>query len=345
MVRIFIGIPTLNRPELVVETIESVRRQNFRDYRVIVSDNGSSAATVARVEAYVQGLGDARFTFHRQPENVGEYGQGRFFFAEAQDHEYFMILHDDDLAMPDYLARAIAALDANPGAAFFVANYYAMDRSGTLDPERTLWARHEHGRDAAAEGLIDVLDSHMRCGFTPISGTVFRRTALDASGFVDPDCFGNYPFETNIFLRLGEIGAKAWFCPEELLGIRFHPGSLRQLHLLHDPELVGSCLKIWTRRRFDGYPERRRKEVVSRLYRADALIKLRQRNMSAARLSLGRALRENPRSPRNWAMAPLILLAPGVLRAAIRPLPVYGDRPKYGPPGAASGNSGDSGTS
>src|SRR5665213_1425768 len=74
--RIFIGIPTVNRPQLVVEAIDSLRNQTFSDYRVIVSDNKSDGDVADQVEQFIASLNDPRFTFHRQPANKGEYGQG-----------------------------------------------------------------------------------------------------------------------------------------------------------------------------------------------------------------------------------------------------------------------------
>jgi glycosyltransferase involved in cell wall biosynthesis len=310
--RVFIGIPTLNRPAMVVDAIESVRRQTFPDCRVIVSDNHSDGNAGEIVRNYVESLDDPRFAFHEQPENIGEYGQGRFFLQEAEDHEFFMILHDDDVLDPGYIEAAISALDTHPSAAFFVANYYCIDETGKRWPEQTMRYLRHLGRTQASEGLIDVLSSHVMHGFTPISGTLFRKRSLDESGYVDPDCYGNYPFEANVFLRLGETGAKAWFSTSSLLGIRFHRGSLRSGNYM-----VGSartCLRMWGRRRFTGSLERRRKMIMGRFYRADALNRMRTGDLTGARASLFAAMRENPCSVRLWGVMPLALIAPGILR-------------------------------
>ena len=83
MARVFIGIPTLNRPLYVRDAIRSVVGQSFADFRVIVSDNVSEPEASASVERFVRELADPRFTFHRQPRDVGEYGQGRYFLRQA----------------------------------------------------------------------------------------------------------------------------------------------------------------------------------------------------------------------------------------------------------------------
>lgn len=317
MSKVFIGIPTFNRPVIVRDTIMSVRAQTFGDYRVVVSDNVSGGDAADQVEAFVAALGDPRFVFHRQAENGGEYGQGRFFFQASADCELFMILHDDDVLLPEYLAEGAGRLDTTPEADFFVANAYGMEQNGQRNAAMTRQHLHDQGRIGANEGLYDVLTGHLECGFAPISGTLFRRSALEKSGFVDADLRGNYPFEANIFLRLGETGARAWFSPAELMGVRFHSGALRTLGLMKDAALIETCVRLWSRRQFSGPLEQRRRVLLSRYRRADAMAKLKAGDYKAARRALAGALRDNPSSMKAWALAPALMVVPGALRAAL----------------------------
>jgi cellulose synthase/poly-beta-1,6-N-acetylglucosamine synthase-like glycosyltransferase len=234
MTKVFIGIPTYNRPVVVRDAILSVRAQTFGDYRVVVSDNVSGGDAADQVARFVAALGDPRVVFCCQPENGGEYGQGRYFLEQSAGCELLMILHDDDVLLPGYLAEGVTRLDSEPGAAFFVANAYGMDTGGQRSEVLTRQHLRDQGRNGGRDGMYDVLAGHLECGFAPISGTLFRREALQQSGFVDPDLRGNYPFEANVFLRLGEIGAKAWFCSAELMGVRYHSGALRSQGLMKD---------------------------------------------------------------------------------------------------------------
>ena len=69
---------------------------------------------------------------------------------------------------------------------------------------------------------------------------------------MDADLRGNYPFEANVFLRLGETGARAWFSPAELMGVRYHSGALRNQGLMKDLPLIETCVRLWSRRRFSA---------------------------------------------------------------------------------------------
>lgn len=321
MARVFIGIPTLNRPRYVRETIASVLAQTCRNFRVIVSDNASEPAAASSVRDYVKALGDARFSFHQQGRNVGEYGQGRYFMSQVTE-PYFVMLHDDDLMKPEYLAKAIAKLDEAPALACFVANPYAMNERGQRSEEKTRAYLSFHARDRRTAGEIDVLSTLLASGFTPCCGTCFRTSALRESGFVDADCQGIYPFEFNVLIRLGERGARAWFSPEEMLGFRFHGGSMTNyMALLDNPQVVGTMIRILERRRFSGSNERRRRAILGRLYRAQGLIELRRGDAAACRAAMWRALWTNRRSARNWLLAPGAVLTPWLIRRFLHPLP------------------------
>lgn len=333
MARVFIGIPTLNRPHYVRETIQSVLGQTFTDYTVVVSDNVSAPEVRESVARYVEGLNDDRFRFEQQPSNCGEYGQGRYFFSQVRDEDYFVILHDDDVLKPNYLERAVRQLDQTPQHAFFVANPYAMNADGKFSADKTRWFMSYYGRDGQNQGQIDVLHKLLKCGFSPISGTCFRAEALRKSGFVDADCTGNFPFEMNIFLRLGECGASAWFCTEELLGFRFHSESLLSyLHLMENMQVVQTMTRLLERRNFTGENEHRRRVLLGRMYRAASLIKLRRGDTAGARSDALTAVLWNARSPKNVLTAPAVWIAPPLLRRALPKLPELRSAPKYEPP-------------
>jgi len=330
MAKVFIGVPTFNRADLVREAVASIRAQSFTDWQALVSDNCSRPDVTAEVRAFVEGLGDTRVSFHAQAVNDGEYGQGWLFLERSAACEYMMMLHDDDVIAPDYLQAGVAALAGEPAADLYVANFVTIDPDGSRREDLTAARRRLLGRSAAPSGLFDVRTGHVMSGFTPICGTLFRRRAFEASGFVDRGKVGNYPFECDLFLRLGDIGAKGWFDPAERLSFRDHPKSQTStLEYIDNPLVVQPMLEMFDRRRYSGADERRRRVLVSRFCRADAMIRLRQGDTAAARRLLWRAVRENPQSPQSWALSAAALLWPGMLRRSLPPVQtggVYGER-------------------
>ena len=317
---IFVGVPTFNRPVYLRETLDSLRAQTHGDWVALVSDNASAPEAAAAARALVESFNDPRIRFHAQPANLGEYGQGRTFQAAAAESgaEFFVILHDDDILHPGHLARSLDRLKADPVLAFHVGGADAIGASGEALPEVADWYRRHHGREGRASGKIDVLDTLMTHGLAPICGTVFRRSWLERSGFVDADLHGNFPFELNLFLRLGEIGCQAWFDPEPTISFRFHDGALRRSdRLMQNPQVVDNMITLFARRRFRGRPERRRRVLLARLHRARSILELRAGRPASARASLFAALAVRPFAPRAWLLRPGLLIAPRLLEARV----------------------------
>ena len=96
-------IPTYNRLSLLPRTLESVWRQRFTDYEVILVDDGSTDGT----QEYLRGMGNKVRTINQA--NLGP-GAARNAGAREARGEYVAFLDSDDLWFPwtlDVFARAI----------------------------------------------------------------------------------------------------------------------------------------------------------------------------------------------------------------------------------------------
>ncbi len=314
MAKLFIGIPTLNRPLFVQDTINSLLNQEFEDWIAIVSDNYSEPENAAQVKEFIEQLNDHRVSFFRQEFNKGEYGQGWFFYNACQNFEYMMILHDDDVLLPQYLNRALTRLDFEQASSLFIGDPFVFNEYGDRSSVETDWYLKFHGRDDENTGLFDILEKVMLKGFVAISGTVFRTSSLKQSGFVDKEIEGNFPFEFNLFLRLGDQGMKGWYEKKELIGYRFHSGALRvQDKVIHSEKIVGTMISLLTKRSYAGKVERRRKVLLCRLHRALTEIAIYSREYSKARKYILTAVNYNPLSAKAVLLIPFLWLIPFAL--------------------------------
>lgn len=318
MPRVFIGIPTLNRPDFVRQAVQSVREQTFGDWRMVVSDNASRPQASASVKAFIEGLGDPRIAYHRQPKNIREYGNCEWLHRQCRE-ELFAIVHDDDVLDSAYLETAVARLDGHPEAMCFFANARLIDSQGAVSAERTAAYRRARGREGHPGGAMRILEPLMRTGFVPICGTVIRAEALRESGFVDDDCFGLWPFEVNMLLRLGERDGIGWFCTDELIRFRYHEGQMQRYQgIAADPVGVGMLLNILERRRYAGQAERLRRYLLSMFHGFRARIAVRQGDLAGCRRAVARAIRINPFWPQHWPLAACAFLAPPLAKVLVR---------------------------
>jgi len=111
--KVTIGLPVYNGARYLAAALDSILGQTFQDFELLVSDNASTDATADICRAYA--ARDARITYLRQDHNVGA-GPNHNFCARRATTEYFRWASHDDLMEPEYLARCVAVLDANPDA-------------------------------------------------------------------------------------------------------------------------------------------------------------------------------------------------------------------------------------
>ncbi|OGB06163.1 MAG: hypothetical protein A3E25_16355 [Burkholderiales bacterium RIFCSPHIGHO2_12_FULL_69_20] len=321
MARVLVGVMTRNRLRYARETVRSVLAQRCTDIRVIVSENPTTPEAARELRDWVASLGDARIEYVLQPVDGGEYGQGRALLARLRDEPYICFMHDDDAMGPDYLARAVAALDAAPQAVLFQSGQQVIDGDGL--------AREDWSDDYARfqsrqrpEGLMaDALAVLLRHGLFSISGAVLRSVPLRARGLVDPDLGGIYPFEFNVFLRALEGGAPAWYTPDRLLQYRWHAQSMRHTDgATLTGYMVRDLVTLLERRRFDGQAERMRRRLLAYNLRNLAMIELVAAGRAgAAWPAMRRALRLHPTGTSLWRSAADLLLRPAGLQHHFAP--------------------------
>lgn len=106
-------IPVYNRPDEVDELLESLTNQSFKDFEVIVVEDGSSVPCKDIVEKYRDRL-DVHY--YNKP-NSGP-GQTRNYGAERSNGEYLLILDSDCVIPEGYLDAVEAELCREPADAF-----------------------------------------------------------------------------------------------------------------------------------------------------------------------------------------------------------------------------------
>jgi glycosyltransferase involved in cell wall biosynthesis len=136
-------LPVRNGSAYVGQAIESVLGQTFRDFRLVVSDNGSTDDTVARVTGY---LADARVSLVRQSGDLDMLAHFNKCLGMLESPCYMLLCHDDFLYRPEALETAFRALEGNPGVSAVYCDMAYVDSAGEL-----IQVRH-FGRAGVARG-------------------------------------------------------------------------------------------------------------------------------------------------------------------------------------------------
>ncbi len=125
MPNVSICIPTYNREKLLKETLDSVFTQTYKDFEVVIVDDGSTDGTKQMLERH-----GYEVRYHRQ-ENSGD-AAARNKLIELAQGRYITFLDSDDLLFGDSLERMIAAMPTNSDEAIVYGPYTAIDESGDV---------------------------------------------------------------------------------------------------------------------------------------------------------------------------------------------------------------------
>lgn len=104
--RIVIFVTTYNRINYLKLAIDSILKQTFSEFKLVVLDNCSNDGT----EEYVKSIEDKRVNYIKHEHNLGGIGNLAYAFEHCAG-EYFAIFHDDDILHNNLLKEEIAYLD------------------------------------------------------------------------------------------------------------------------------------------------------------------------------------------------------------------------------------------
>ena len=217
MPRVSVIIPAYNAAATIAGTVDSVIAQTFQDFEIICVDDGSTDATLAIVRRY----GD-RVRLIEQA-NAGP-AAARNNGARHSSGEYLAFLDADDVWAPQFLERAISALDADPALSLAYCNCALADSEGVAIDTSLVGAGFDH-----PPSLNELLTR-----LWPImpSAALVRRSAYDAcGGYRDALKGASFRFEdVDFWIKMREQGPFGYIA-EPLVTWRFawFPKQLKRL--------------------------------------------------------------------------------------------------------------------
>jgi glycosyltransferase involved in cell wall biosynthesis len=120
-------IPTYNRAKFVTKAVDSVLRQTFKDYEIIVVDDGSTDTTTQALEQY----GRAITVVYQVNSGVST---ARNTGIRKANGQWIAFLDSDDEWKENYLARQWEQISSNPNVVAIITNainIHPGDRSHT----------------------------------------------------------------------------------------------------------------------------------------------------------------------------------------------------------------------
>src|SRR5882672_3696667 len=121
---ISVCIPSYNGGQFIATTLESILRQSFTDFEVVIADDKSTDQTMSVIRHFT----DSRIRLLENEQNLGLGANWNKVLSCAQG-KYVKLLCGDDVLYSECLARQVEVLEApsNAGAVLAICNRNVID--------------------------------------------------------------------------------------------------------------------------------------------------------------------------------------------------------------------------
>jgi glycosyltransferase involved in cell wall biosynthesis len=204
-------VPTHNRLEKLQAALASIDNQTFRDFELIVVDDGSLDGSAE----WIKGAG--RTLLEIPPPGAGA-AAARNLALQVATGEIIAFLDDDDRWLPEYLAKQVARFDSCPNADVTVMGHTEVNASGAVT--KPLLEPAFPYPTALARLLAE-------CPIHTLSVAAFRRAAFDRVGLFDESL--RIVHDLDWYIRAMQAGGEFVFTPERLVEHAV-PGGLVTKH-------------------------------------------------------------------------------------------------------------------
>jgi glycosyltransferase involved in cell wall biosynthesis len=195
--RISICIPVFNGEDYIQETIESVLKQSYKDFELIVFDNGSRDSTPDIIASF----SDPRIRSMRSIETISPGMNWNRVVGEARGH-WIKLLCADDTLTPDSLRICIEAADKHKTAIAI-----AGCRSVIGENSRELLSSNRITTQVKVLDHSDILRRVLITGTNPIGETlsvIWRSDAgMNVGGFSN---YWQYYIDIDFWLKISKFG-------------------------------------------------------------------------------------------------------------------------------------------
>ena len=234
-------IHTYNNEKFIAETVESVLKQTYNDYEIIVVDDGSEDGTRDALLPYMQ-----KIRYHYK-ENGG-IASAKNAGISLSNAEFIAFLDHDDLWVPDKLKIQMEHFNSNPQVGLVYAKYtsFRNDKELRTKPEK------------GYSGWI--FKELLSKSFIQTSTVVVRMECLNAVGPYDESfTLGD---EYDMFLRVAKR-FQCGFIDKALTRYRVHDKNASKNDFLFDKENLRVFKKVYNS--YTDLDEREKKILRKRI--------------------------------------------------------------------------------
>lgn len=200
-------IPTYNRASYLIQSIESVLAQSYRNLEVIVVNDGSTDETRAILEPY-----RSRIAYYEKT-NGGKSSALNLGLKHISG-EYVWVFDDDDIALPELVESHMSVFESQTQIDFVYSGYAFFEGNDSNNVIETVEARAHPD----AEMVGELLNGNFISGVS----VLVRKRCYDRVGCYDERLIRAQDYD--MWIRLARAGFRAGVIGRPLVRVRKHDG-------------------------------------------------------------------------------------------------------------------------
>jgi len=224
--KISILLPTLNRLDLLKQSLNSARIQTYDNIEILVSDDGSTDGS----QDFIQEIELVDSRVHLLPKNPqpGLFTNINYLISQSNG-DAFCILADDDRLSPNFVEELAKPLLRDVQVIASFCDHWIVDIEGNLLSEISDHNSLNYGRTHLPEGAVNdpltyVIRGTMCMGFSLYRSSVFKQEPFDLT------CGGAADFDYAI--RAAQLG-KLYYVKNRLGEYRSHADTITATKLTY----------------------------------------------------------------------------------------------------------------
>lgn len=214
-----IYIITRNRPDLILRSLKSVQNQNYANYSIVVSDNSTNEETESVVNNILKD--DPRITYVRRIPQFPSFMEHINGIISSNKHEFFVIFHDDDEMLPNYLSDTLKYFGDKDVCAVAGNAYY---KYGNKVSKR----KFRNDKSVVVFREFDgILSRYSFGGISPLPVYMYRKSKIQGALF-EKEHGGIYS-DVAFVCNLTKYG-KVLYIPDIVMNYFISPSQISQHH-------------------------------------------------------------------------------------------------------------------
>ena len=220
--RVSFLVPTFNYARYLRECVDSIRKQTFADFELLILDDASTDETPELARALA--AEDSRIRYVRREQNLGHLANYNDGIKQATGELVWLISADDALHSETILARFVEAFDRTPDLMLAFCRVQCIDENSKAYDKFIPRTDYVGLPDSSTlfEGT-ELARLLLKENFVASPGALTRKSCYEKHGYFHPELTHSGDWYNWLLFALD---GKAWFEPEAAVYYRKHSANM-----------------------------------------------------------------------------------------------------------------------